>query len=140
MKTVVGFCVMVEVVLLALAMATAAPQEQKQAPGPSPAVQAQDDKPKAAAPAKPVPEAPMFTEDEKKDLTILNQGMVIQQQRFQLLQAQMAAVQQEYSRLAGERNQRLAKAKAEHKWGEDVTCNPDELACAKVAPQPKGKK
>ena len=84
---------------------------------------------------KPAPGPPALTDDEKKDLTILNQAMVIQQQRFQLLQAEVAKTQQEYSRLAGERDQRLARAKRDHKWGDDVSCNPDELACARVPAQ-----
>jgi hypothetical protein len=138
MKAITGFWVMAEVMLLALAMATA----QQPAAGTGRAEQPAAGTGRAEQPAagtgraeQPVAEAaaPALTDDEKKDLTILNQGMTIQQQRFQMLQAQMAVVQQEYSRLAGMRNERLAKAKADHKWGEDVSCNPEELTCTKAA-------
>ena len=123
MKGIMAAWVMAEVLLMALAMAMGG-QEQKKPAGESPAST------QAAA-------LPALTDDEKKDLTILNQAMTIQAQRYQLLQAQLADVQQQHARLAAEREQRLAKAKQEHKWGEEVKCNLDELTCARVAPPAK---
>ena len=91
-----------------------------------------------AAPAQ-ANEQPTLTDDEKKDLVILNQALLIQQQRYQLLQQQIQATQQEFARLTDQRERRLAKARADHKWGEAVRCDPEQLTCAlaPAAPAPE---
>lgn len=124
---------MLAVLLFAIAVARGQSKPAGESPASTQAAApANDQRPTANGAAE-------LTADEKKDLTILNQAMVIQQQRFQLLQAELAKTQQEYARLAAERGERLAKAKAAHKWGEEVSCNPEELACARV-PAQEGKK